>query len=164
MGKVFSGVLGWGVGTCSVAVTLWSVSRKIWTGRRNFFLVGWKLVLGVRSGQSDPWVAVETQMFQKKTRPLHVVSVTPAGRASASWLRVSCRELSSSTTAPPWPPPPLFQGKTCFMLTNQRRKDWSCVCELRQASDTSQHSLGSVLNCSTRGALESIHNIGENPF
>lgn len=94
---------------------------------------------GVRSGQSDPWVAVETQMFQKRTRPLHVVCVTPAARASTSRFHVSCRELPSSRT-----PPPLFQGNKGCMHTKQRREDWSCVCELRQASNTSHHSLGRV--------------------
>lgn len=81
-----------------MAVSVW---RKIRACRGNFLPCGLEAGFGVRSGQSDPWVAVETQMFQKKPRPLHVVSVTPAARASVS--RVSCRELSSSTTAPPQP-------------------------------------------------------------
>lgn len=71
--------------------------------QRKLLACGLEAGFGVRSGQSDPWVAVETQMFQKKTRPLHVVSVTPAGRASTSRLRVSCRELSSSAPTSSFP-------------------------------------------------------------
>lgn len=84
-----------------------------------------------------------------------MVSVTPAARASVSWSHVSCRELSSSTMAPPEPPPLLFQGKKGCVLTDQRRRDWSCVCELGEDSNTTHHSWGNVLNCSTKGALKS---------
>lgn len=154
--RVSSGVLR--------AVTGVERVEKNLDGQRKLLSCGLEAGFGVRSGQSDPWVAVEAQTFQKKTRPLHVVSVTPAARASTSRLCVSCRELSSSTMAPPQPPPPLFQGKKGCVHTKQRGKDWSCVCELRQASHTSHHSLGSLLNCSTKGALKSFHNIGEKPF
>lgn len=87
----------WGVlDSCEVV----ECAEKNRDRQRKLLACGLEAGFGVRSGQSDPWVAVETQMFQKKTRPLHVVSVTPAARASTSRLRVSCRELSSSATAP----------------------------------------------------------------
>lgn len=51
--------------------------------RKRRLIYGLEAGFGVRQGQSDSWVAIETQM-SKKIRPIHVVSVTAAARASTS--------------------------------------------------------------------------------
>lgn len=73
-----------GSGSCGLVECV----EKNLDGQRKLLSCGLEAGFGVRSGQSDPWVAVETQMFQKWSRPLHVVSATPAARASTPWSHV----------------------------------------------------------------------------
>lgn len=115
-------------------------------------------------------MAVETEMFQKKIRPVDVVSVTPAARASTSrCVFLQGPVILNRDDGPSDNPISYFQRIEGLRanVANQRRKDWSCVCVLREDSNTypqlpRQRRL--MLNCSTKGALQFIPSTGGDPF
>lgn len=80
-------------------------------------------------------MAVETQIFQKKIRPIHVVSVTPAATASTSHFECVLQGavIQSHDDGPSNNPISYFQRIEGLRasVANQRRKDWSCVCAER---------------------------------